>query len=208
MARRRRPNTTTFEGVAFRYSNYDTPFWVRPNTRAGRWHSVGDGPTQYLSLTTDGAWADLIRSEELRSDEDAAMVSMPLWQAQVDQSYVVDYSTFELAETSGFAADALVDDDQERCRAEGKRLRDLGYAGVLALSPALPGATNLTLFGPRVRTGWGSEPTLASAIPATVLTQGAPPRGLAARIRFRGQAHSGLREYLAQRSNPGRPESA
>src|SRR5215207_270818 len=204
MARRREPATTTFKGVAFRYSNYDTPFWVRPNTQAGRWHSAGDGTTQYLSSTTDGAWADLIRNEELRSEADAAMVSMPLWQARVDQSYVVDYSTFELAERSGFAADALVDDDQQRCRAEGRRLRALGYAGVLAPCAALLGATNLTLFGPRVSTSWESEPTLASAIPAAVLTRGAPPRGLVARVRFRGQVHAGLREHLAQRSKQGR----
>jgi RES domain-containing protein len=193
MARRRSPTTTTFEGVAFRYSNYDTPFWVRPNTHPGRWHFIGDGPTQYLSATADGAWADLIRSEDLRSESDVAMIRMPLWQARVDQSYVVDYSTFERAEQSGFAPEALIDDDHERCRAEGKRLRDLGYAGVLAPSPALPGATNLTLFGPRVSISWDSEPTLASAIPAAVVTRGAPPPGLVARVRFRGQVHAGLR---------------
>jgi hypothetical protein len=201
MARRRTPTTTTFEGVAFRYSNYDTPFWVRPNTQPGRWHAVGDGPTQYLSATADGAWAELIRSEELRSESDVAMVRMPLWQARVDQTYVVDYSTFELAERSGFAAEALVDDDQERSRAEGKRLRDLGYAGVLAPSAALSDTANLTLFGPRVSIGWDSQPTLASAIPAAVLTSGAPPQGLATRVRFRGQVHAGLQEFA------GRPKS-
>jgi hypothetical protein len=203
MARRPTPATTTFKGVAFRYSNYDTPFWVRPNTQPGRWHSPGEGATQYLSTTTDGAWADLIRNEDLRSEADAAMVSMPLWQARVE-TYLVDYSTFALAERSGFAADALVDDDQQRCRAEGRRLRDLGYAGVLAPSAALPGATNLTLFGPRVSTSWESEPSLASAIPATVLTHGAPPRGLVAHVRFRGQVHAGLREHLSGRSKPSR----
>lgn len=198
MARRRTPTTTTFEGVAFRYSNYDTPFWVRPNTQPGRWHAVGDGPTQYLSATADGAWAELIRSEELRSESDVAMVRMPLWQARVDQTYVVDYSTFELAERSGFAAEALVDDDQERCRAEGKRLRELGYAGVLAPSAALSGTANLTLFGPRVSISWDSQPTLASAIPAAVVTRGAPPQGLVTRVRFRGQVHTSLQEFAGR----------
>jgi hypothetical protein len=206
MARRSTPTTTTFEGVAFRYSNYDTPFWVRPNTEPGRWHFIGDGPTQYLSATTDGAWADLIRSEDLHSESDVAMVRMPLWQARVDQSYVVDYSTFERAEQSGFAAEALIDDDHERCRAEGKRLRDLGYAGVLAPSAALPGATNLTLFGPRVSISWESEPTLASAIPAAVVTRGAPPQGLVTRVRLRGQLHPDFREFVAQRSKRQRKQ--
>ena len=199
MARSRAVKTTTIEDVAFRYSNYDTPFWVRPNTQPGRWHSVGDGPTQYLSMTTDGAWADLIRNENLRSEAEVALVRMPLWQARIDQSYVVDYSSFELAERSGFGADALVDDDQRRCRDEGLRLRKLGFAGVLAPSAALPGATSLTLFGPRVSIAWGSTPSLSSAIPASVLTEGAPPQGLASRVRFRGHAHSGLREHLATR---------
>jgi RES domain-containing protein len=204
MARRRAPATTTFEGVAYRYSNYDTPFWVRPNTQPGRWHTPGDGPTQYLSQTADGAWAELIRAENLRSETDVAMVRMPLWHARVDQSYVVDYSTFELAERSGFPADALVDDDQERCRAEGKRLRNLGYAGVLAPSAALPGATNLTLFGARVSIGWTSDPALASAIPAAVVTSGAPPPGLVSQVRFHGQTHPALEEHLATRGKPRR----
>ena len=206
MARRGSPATTTFEGVAFRYSNYDTPFWVRPNTQPGRWHFAGDGPTQYLSATADGAWAELIRREDLRSERDAAMVRMPLWQARVDHSYVVDYSTFDRAEQSGFAAEALIDDDQERCRAEGKRLRDLGYAGVLAPSAALPGATNLTLFGPRVSISWESAPALASAIPAAVVTRGAPPPGLVGSVRLRGQLHPGFREFAAQRQKRRRKQ--
>jgi RES domain-containing protein len=201
MARRRAPVTTTFEGVAYRYSNYDTPFWVRPNTQPGRWHAMGDGPTQYLSETADGAWAELIRAEELRSESDVATVRMPLWHARIDQSYVVDYSTFELADRAGFAPEALVDDDQARCRVEGRRLRDLGYGGVLAPSAALPGTTNLTLFGPRVSISWTADPTLASAIPAAVVTSGAPPPGLVARVRFHGQGHAGLRQYARERKD-------
>lgn len=194
---RRRVTLTTVEGVAFRYSSYDTPFWVRSNTEPGRWHTTGDGPTQYLSMTTDGTWAELIRAEGLRSEVEVAMVRMPLWQARIRQSRVVDYSTFDLAERSGFAPNALVDDDQSRCRAEGKRLRELGHAGVLAPSAALPGATNLTLFGPRVSTSWERASSLASAIPAMVVTEGAPPRGLVGRVRFHGQHHSALRAHQA-----------
>src|SRR3954452_11159354 len=78
--------------VLYRYSNYDTPFWVRPNTRNGRWHRAGDGPTQYLSLSTDGAWAELVRAEDLRTDKDLHLVRMPLWQAKVDIGTIVDYS--------------------------------------------------------------------------------------------------------------------
>lgn len=192
---RRPPRLVTVEDVLIRYSNYDTPFWVRENTKAGRWHMPGDGPTQYLSFTTDGAWADLIRAENLRNEEVVRLVHMPLWQARIDQSNIVDYSTFELAESSGFPADALVDDDHGRCRAEGKSLRDDGYAGVIAPSAALPGELTLTLFGPRVSIDWNAQPRLSSAVPASVLTQGAPAAGLVSRVRFVGQAHEGYENY-------------
>ncbi len=204
MAPRAAVQTATVDDVAFRYSNYDTPFWVRPNTMPGRWHNAGDGPTQYLSMSTDGAWAELIRNENLRSEEDASLVHMTMWQARIDQSYVVDYSTFELADAAGFPVEALVDDDQTRCRAEGIRLRQLGYNGVLAPSAALPGAVTLTLFGARVSTSWDHRPQLASAIPAAMLTRGAPPGELVKRVRFRGQSHSGLAAYTRAPLRPSR----
>jgi hypothetical protein len=205
MAPRGTVHATTIETVAFRYSNYDTPFWVRSNTEPGRWHALGAAPTQYLSLTTDGAWAELIRREDLRSEADVALVRTMMWQARIDQSYVVDYSSFELAEAAGFAPEALVDDDQSRCRAEGARLRALGYNGVLSPCAALPDAISLTLFGPRVSTSWNDQPRLASAIPAAGLAQGAPPNGLAARVRFQGHVHSGLAAYQRAQIGSGRP---
>jgi hypothetical protein len=192
--------TTTVESIAYRYSNYDTPFWARSNTRPGRWHLVDDGPTQYLSLSTNGSWADLLRTEDLRTEAEAAMVQMPLWQARIDQSYVVDYSDFGAAESAGFPPSALVDDDQARCRVEGRRLRALGYSGVLAPSAALPGEISLTLFGPKVSIGWNSSTNLASAIPASVLTRGAPPPGLTQSVRFVGQVHDGYAVYERSRT--------
>jgi hypothetical protein len=189
--------TTTVVDALFRYSNYDTPFWARPNTRPGRWHVPGDGPTQYLSLTTEGAWADLIRWENLRTEAEVATVKMPLWVASIDQSSIVNYSDFSYAEGAGCAPDALIDDDHARCQAEGKRLRDLGYTGVLAPSAALPGELNLTIFGPRLSIAWGANPALASAIPAKVLLVGAPPAGLVERVRFVGEPHAGYEAWKA-----------
>jgi hypothetical protein len=65
--------------IGFRYSNYDTPFWVRPNTGPGRWAVPEDGPTQYLSLHPDGAWADLARRENLRTESELATVRTKIW---------------------------------------------------------------------------------------------------------------------------------
>lgn len=209
----REPETTatSISTIAHRYSSYDTPFWVRDNSQAGRWHTLDEGPTQYLSLSTDGAWAELIRNEELRTEDEVAMVSVSMWAVLVAQGMIANYSSFELAEQSGFNPAALIDEDYERCQREGARLRALNYAGVLAPSAALPGATNLTLFGPRMASTWDRPPLLASSIPATIITKGAPPPGLLARVRHLGMAHAGFVAHSATRSarpssiNPNQP---
>lgn len=195
----RRPAAVPFSNVAFRYSDYDTPLWVRPNTEDGRWHVARTEPTQYLCLSPDGCWADLIRRENLRSEIDAALIRMPLWVLKIDEERIADYSTFEKAEAAGFAPDALVDEDWERCQQEAERLRDLGFRGVLSPAAALPGETALTLFGGRRSVAWDDEPFLASVIPARIVTIGAPPTGLVERVRLLGEEHSEYVSYAVAR---------
>lgn len=209
MDRERKPQLTQFDDVAFRYSNYDTPFWVRPNSEPGRWHRVGDGPTQYLSTTVDGAWAELIRAEGLRSEQEVALIRMPMWVADVHVQQVVDYGSFEKAEAAGFPAEALVDDDYSRSQEEGKRLRELDFQGVLAPSAALPNALNLTIFGPRIASTWQIPPLLASSIPATEIAVGSPPEGIVGNVRQRGEKHPSYDQFeAALRSSRRRPGSA
>jgi RES domain-containing protein len=195
MDREPNPELTGFDEVAFRYSNYDTPFWVRPNSEPGRWHSFGDGATQYLSTTVDGAWAELIRPEELRTEQETALVRMPIWVAEVHVQRIADYSSFEKADAAGFPPEALVEDDYSLCQAEGRRLRAAGVQGVLAPSAALTGSKNLTLFGPRIASTWDSRPLLASSIPATKIAVGAPPEGIVERVRYRGEEHALYEEF-------------
>jgi hypothetical protein len=183
---------TQIDAIAYRYSSYDTPFWVRQNSQPGRWHTRGDGPTQYLAMSTDGAWAELIRREELRTEDEAAMVSVSMWAVAVEHQMIVDYSTFGRAEAAGLDPADLVSEDYECCQREGIRLRAMGCGGVLAPSAALPGALNLTLFGPRMASTWGRPPLLASSLPATIIAKGAPPPGLLARVRKIGAPHTGL----------------
>ena len=152
--------------MAWRYSNYDTPFWVRANTRAGRWNAAREDAVQYLTFDPDAAWAELIRAENLRSERDVEYVRMPIWVARVDEKNLVDYSTFDQAEAAGFPPDALIDDDWGRCQREGTRLREGGYAGVVCPSAALPGATNVTLFGARIVWRWTRPPGHARAVSA------------------------------------------
>ena len=186
--------------VAFRYSSYDTPFWVRPNSSPSRWALPEDGPTQYLSLHPSGAWAELVRREGLRNEEELAQVRMKIWIAEASSQPIVDYSTFERAEAAGFPPEALVSDDYRLCQEQGRRLR-AGYAGVLAPSASYPGALNLTLFGPRRRIEWGTRSQLSSTIPAAVVAIGAPPRGLAENVRHYGEPHSDLERHRQLRGS-------
>jgi RES domain-containing protein len=191
--------TTDIRHGGFRYANYDTPFWSRPNTRPGRWHLPEDGPTQYLSMSPEGAWAELIRFEQLQTEWDVAQVRTKIWVADLNVAHLVDYSTFEKAHAAGFDPEALVDEDYRRCQDEGARLRSLGYLGVVAPSAALPGATNVTLFGARYSIRWNARVATVSAIPAAVVAIGSPAPGLLPRVRQYGDVHEGLRHHhLAQ----------
>jgi len=194
-----KPRRVHFSDVAFRYSDYDTPVWARPNTESGRWHVARTQPTQYFGLSTDACWADLLRHEDLRTDAGAALVRMQLWIVRLNEDLVADYSTFDAAEAAGFPPDALIDEDWSRCQSEGDRLRAEGYRGVLSPAAALPGEKALTLFGGRRAISWDEEPLLASAVPAKVVTVGAPPPGLAARVRYVGHDHAGYAEYAIAR---------
>ena len=137
------------------------------------------------------------------------MVSVQMWAVAVNQAMIVDYSTFERAEAAGFDPEALVDEDYAGCQQEGARLRRLGYSGILAPSAALPDAINLTLFGPRMASTWNRPPLLASSLPATAITKGAPPPGVLTQVRQIGAPHAGLLAYKSsRRASAGGADSA
>jgi RES domain-containing protein len=193
---RKRPVLRPWEGAAYRATTYDVPLRVRPNRRDGRWNFAGDTCVQYLCLDVDAPYAELIRDQRLRSEADAALLHVFLWEANVFESAIADYSSFELAEAAGLPADALVDDDRERCQHEARWLIDRGAGGVLAPSAALPGTTSLTLFGPRVEVRWGTATKLSSELQVRrVGGQGPPPTGLVDRVRHYDDPHADLEQY-------------
>ena len=200
MPPRQRPPVRDWRGVAYRTTSYDVPLWINPNRRDGRWNIAGEHCAQYACLDAEAPHAEVLRHEDLRSEEAVSHYSTTLWQLRIEEGAVVDYSSFELAEAAGFSPEALVDDDHERCQAEAQWLISLGVGGLLAPSAALPGSVNLTLFGPRVAIDWSSRAALASSVPAQPLTTGHPPTGLTTRVRYFGQAHSLLTSYLHLRS--------
>lgn len=200
------PRRIAFDDVAFRWSDYDVPLWTRPNSSALRWNRARQDATQYLSLSTDGSWAELIRSERLLSTADLRLASMPMWILRVRETNLADYSTFEKAQAAGFPPEALVSDDYERCQAEAQRLRRAGFRGVLAPSAALPGSVNLTLFGRRLAVAWDHpEATLmASFVRVKRLAVGRPPDELLPAVRHHGQPHAGLVGHRARRASQRR----
>lgn len=140
----------------------------------------------------------MLRSEDLRTAADAVTFRTSLWELRFDENAIVDLSTFELAEAAGFPADALVEDDHERCQAEAARLRAAGARGLLSPSAALPGSVNLTLFGPRTPVAWDTTARLASMVPVRRLGIVSPASALLERTRFYGDAHVGLVAFRAR----------
>jgi RES domain-containing protein len=170
--------------VAFRWSSYDVPFWARPNTRPGRWNRVGENSTQYWSLAPDAAWAELIRSENLRTEQELDLVRMPFWVCRVPSGMVVDLRRPDERERFGITEEQLIADDWSACQELSELLRERAR-GVIAPAAALPAEGNLTLFGPRRAIRWDKPPALTSVLPTARAAIGRPPPGLVDRVRRR-----------------------
>ncbi len=177
------------EGVAFRWSTYDVPFWARGNTREGRWNRLGDDPTQYWSLSPDAAWAELIRHEGLTTEGELDLVRMPLWVCRFATARIEDLRVSCTRARLGVDDGQLLDDDWTACQELRARL-PARVAGLIAPCVALPDQANLTLFGARRAIAFDRRAALASAVPATRAAIGRPPAGLLVRVRRRDRQAS------------------
>ena len=186
--------STTAELTAFRWTSYDVPFWGRENSRDGRWNYAGVDSTQYWSLTPDAAWAELIRHEGLRSEDDLDLIRMPLWVCRVPTVMLVDLRRTEDREAHGVTHEALIDDDWTPCQQLATALR-ARVRGVLSPCAALPEHANVVLFGPRRAIDWHSRPALASTLPTARAAIGRPPAGLLPRVRRRAPRPRGDRLF-------------
>jgi RES domain-containing protein len=178
------PAGPSVELVAFRYANHDTPFWVRSNTMAGRWNLAGEAPTQYWALSSDAAWAELMRSEGLRTEADLELVRMPLWGCRIGSGLLVDLTDPRRRDEFDITEEALVADDWTLCQELSPTLRQR-FIGVIAPCAALLGHSNVTLFGARRPIEWTSQPRLASAVRTSKVAIGRPPSSLLGRVQHR-----------------------
>jgi len=188
-------------GVAYRATTYDTPLWVSPNSRPGRWSHPEDGTiAQYCTLDVASAIAEMVRYENLRQVDEAHELLVDIWELRVDEGAITDYSTPKRAMQQGFDWEPLISDSWDECRAEGLRIIGAGGRGILAPSAALPQGLTLTLFGPRTEIAWQAEPSLSIQIPARhILHDGAPANHLVGDTRFFDDPYPDLEPTAADR---------
>ncbi len=178
------PVSGTGSLTAFRYCSYDVPFWARNNTLEGRWHRLGDPPTQYWALCPEAAWAELIRHENLLREGDLDQVRMPFWVARVPMAGLVDLRDLGAQETYGIDEEQMTADRWTATQPVAARIRRHDrVAGIITPCAALPGHANLTIFGARRAVDWHREPMLASTLSATRVAIGRPPAGLLISVR-------------------------
>lgn len=172
-----------------------------PSQRAGRWHRQGEGYAQYLALEAPGAWCELIRFENIRANARAVEYSRKLWQIYVEEAEIADLSTFDHYEKCGLNPRLAVA-AHEPCQELADELREAGYRGLLSPSAALPGATNLTLFGTRYEKELRTRPEIwenpmpGVRLPCQLVAEAPPPAELVLATCFPGMVHDGYREYL------------
>jgi hypothetical protein len=171
--------------IAFRQCDWRWPFlWETNQQPEARWHGPGEGPVHYLADTPDGAWAELVRHEEITDPEDLATLRRNLWTVEIP-----DLPTAEPdlpPATSMGPPDTYPD-----CQAEARRLREGGERGLVAPSAALrPGEARGSRVDRGIRAGgrrdgrvivlFGPRPDLIGWLAAE---RARPPSLLLGRVR-------------------------
>lgn len=120
--------------ILFRTAHPAYPFLQESNDQpAARWHAEGHGPAHYFATTADGAWAELLRQEEIVDPEDLkGIAKRAMW--------VVTLETPTLGLDEPDLAEAVLTGDRATygaCQREAQRLRNRGSRGLRAPSAAL-----------------------------------------------------------------------
>lgn len=120
--------------ILFRSAHPDFPFlWESNEQPAARWHAEGEGPAHYFATTADGAWAELLRQEEIVDPDDLkGIAERAMWVVTLD-STELDLDEPDLTE------DVLTGgrETHSACQREASRLRKRGSKGLQAPSAAL-----------------------------------------------------------------------
>ncbi len=172
--------------IGFRQADPRYPFlWSDASQPAARWHADGDGPAHYFADTPDGAWAELLRHEEIHDPADVVTIRRALWAVELGDEPALAV-TLKPAVATGSR------DSYGACQGHARKLRGRGAKRLIAPSAALvPGGAAgrqvvdalerataprdgrvVVVFGdPAGLVGWKA------------VEHGAPPAGLLDRVR-------------------------
>lgn len=170
--------------ICYRNSDYLTPLrTLQAQTRPGRYHrGTEPEPTQYLSLHPLGPHAEAMRRLDARTREKARSLDLRTWALEVPQDGLVEIDF----------AERWVADNWASCQDLGDVLRESGAVGAIVPSAALPGTSNVVLFGPRSALPYLMKPLRPADVPTSITGEhGAALETLVSRVRFRGDAHPG-----------------
>lgn len=209
------PSAVAGRWIAYRHvADGVPPLWHGAGSatlrqESGRWHREGESLVQYLALSSDGAWAEYVRYEGIRTDPRRRRAHRSLWQLRVAADGIADLSTFDAWAACGLDPGIAVGDHADS-QVLASELRAAGYGGVLSPSAALDaaGAVNLTLFGARVEHHIEGRPLPDEPVggangpwlPAILLTdRGAPTPFAMQHACYRLSPHRTLAEWRATR---------
>ena len=175
--------------IVFRQADPRYPFlWSDPAQPEGRWHAAGEGPVHYFADTPDGAWAELLRHEEITDPEDAATIRRALWAVEIGDEPAQDVSLP--------ASVAAGSHTYTECQEHARQLRARGVRRIVAPSAALVagGASGRHVVAGAERS---AEPRAGRVIAVfglpdgligwKAVERGSPPADVLPRVRHHGR---------------------
>ena len=117
--------------IVVRQADPRYPFlWSDASQPAARWHANDEGPAHYFADTPDGAWAELLRHEEITDPDDVAHVRRALWAIEIGDDPMKSVSLPAAITTGGM-------DTYPACQEHARRARARGARRLVAPSAAL-----------------------------------------------------------------------
>ena len=192
--------------IVYRHADPRFPFlWETREQPPGRWHAEGEGPANAFADTPEGAWAELLRHEEIVDPADVREIRRSLWAVELPEAPGAR-SRLPLATQRGGP------ESYPACRREAARLRARGEPGLVARSAALvPGGAHGWRVDGGLRPGprrdgrvivlFGARPDLVGW---RAVLEGRPAEELVGRVRpLAGLSSAGPRTPGGRRARRG-----
>jgi len=171
--------------IGFRQADPRYPFlWSDGSQPAARWHGDGEGPAHYFADTPDGAWAELLRHEEIHDPADVATFRRALWVVDLGDEPAIPVTLKPAVVTGGR-------DSYWACQEHARQLRTRGARRLVAPSAALGpgGAAGRAVVDALERPATARDGRVivifgdpAGLVGWKAVEQGAPPAGLLERV--------------------------